>query len=673
MEGTTMTNRQHLDPQRELIVVAALTLVVALLTPSAYSQVSNCAGEADGTSCEDGNSCTVNEVCGSGVCGGGTCYCNEPATGLVGWWPGDGTANDIGAYALNGTMKNGAVFAAGEVDQAFSFDGVNGYMAVPENPTWGFSSQITLAAWIQPQSAAFANHGKIFSKFGTQGNWAYQTIVNSNGRFGLDVSGNGTTYSEFLSPSGLLLPDTWAHVAATFEAGAVKLYVNGILVDSETTRIASLFNSGIGPPSVGGDPIGGQFFAGLIDEVQVYNHALSTSEIQAIYAAGTHGICKRCTDSDGDGYGLAGDTCHNGTAQDCAPDDPATHPGVTENCRGCNLDSIIAAPDGTACDDGNACTQTSACQAGACMGSNPTSGNACDDGNPCTTADTCTAGGCAGMLVDDGVRIARPASDDPTAVISWNLAPGATGSDVVRGLVSGLPVSPTDAGETLLVRDTDSTTYEDSTVPDPGMGFWYLVRARTACGGGSWGFQIRNGGATTQREPREGCVVNVNASPRYADQGLTVTDFRTCLEWEKKDQPGESAIHSESLTFDLPGALNWLGLVNWGEHFAGHTDWRLPTSAGKSPSPTTDAAELESIIDHSYIPAIDPIFGPTEANFYWTSSRLGPNGNFIWGVDFTHGIVTLQYQLVVPGIDLPYPVRAVRGDPVVLPTPPPSP
>jgi len=652
-----MTNRRRPDtPLESIATAAALTLFVALLSRSAYSQVTNCAGEAEGTPCEDGNSCTVNELCGGGACGGGVCYCDGLATGLVGWWPGDGDANDIGGGALHGTLTNGALFAAGEVGQAFSFDGVNDYVDVADSAALEVSSQLTLMAWIRPQAGAFANHGNIFSKFGTQGNWAYQMSVTPNGRFGLKVSGNGTSASEFLSSPGTLLPDTWALVAATFQAGAVRLYIDGVLVDSETTRIPSIFDSGTTRPSVGGDPIGVQFFAGLIDEVQIYSRALSVLEIRAAYDAGAQGTCKHCADSDGDGYGLFGDTCHNGTLQDCAPNDFATHPGVTENCRGCDSDSVIVAPDGTACDDGNVCTQTGTCQAGTCIGTNPSSGNACEDGNACTTADTCTAGGCAGMLVDDGVRIGRLASGDPTAVISWNLAPGATGSDVVRGLVSGLPVGPTDAGETVLVRDTGSTTYQDPTVPAPGGGFWYLVRGRTACGGGPWGFQGRNGVATTQRQPREGCVVNVDASPRYVDHGLTVTDFRTCLEWEKKTPSGESALHGVYQTLDWHAAVDWIDSVN-AEGFAGRSDWRLPTSAGYGSQSTQLAAELESIVDHSYSPVIDPIFGPTAAGFYWSSSATPVNINFYWGVDFYDGEVDFEYY---PEL---YSVRAVRGDP----------
>jgi hypothetical protein len=112
-------------------------------------------------------------------------------------------------------------------------------------------------------------------------------------------------------------------------------------------------------------------------------------------------------------------------------------------------------------------------------------GASCDDGNGCDGTDTCSAGGCAGsMIADDGLRLDRLSPGSSTAVITWNLAPGATGTDLIRGLVSALAASPTDVGESLLVRNSGSTNDQDAAVPAPGACYWYLVRGRTACGGG---------------------------------------------------------------------------------------------------------------------------------------------------------------------------------------------
>ena len=283
-------------------------------------------------------------------------------------------------------------------------------------------------------------------------------------------------------------------------------------------------------------------------------------------------------------------------------------------------------------------------------------GEPCDDGNPCTVADQCASGECVGYpLVGDSLRVDRPAPGDPTGVISWTLSnPG--GSDLVRGLVSALPVSPTDVGETLLVKNTSALTYQDFTIPPPGGCYWYLVRWRGSCGGGSWGYQTQNGVATTPRQPHESCVVNVHASPRYVDHGLTITDLATCLEWEKKGQPGESALHDVGNTYAQGYGQQWSINLN-DEHFAGRTDWRLPTSAGCCGTPTGQAAELESIVDGTHHPTIDPIFGPTMASRYWTSSTRADIDFWGWTVNFDSGGAYSG-----PGT-CPWYMRAVRGGP----------
>jgi hypothetical protein len=87
-------------------------------------------------------------------------------------------------------------------------------------------------------------------------------------------------------------------------------------------------------------------FNGLIDEVQIYNRQLTNAEIRLIVDSGTQGVCKHCTDLDGDGYGGPGDTCPNGTLQDCADNDPTVWelPGEATDL----LAATIAVPAGSA-------------------------------------------------------------------------------------------------------------------------------------------------------------------------------------------------------------------------------------------------------------------------------------------------------------------------------------
>jgi len=69
--------------------------------------------------------------------------CVEPPSGMVSWWPGDGNALDI-QNGNNGTLQNGAAFATGEVGQAFTFDGVNDFVEVPDDPSLRIGDVISI-------------------------------------------------------------------------------------------------------------------------------------------------------------------------------------------------------------------------------------------------------------------------------------------------------------------------------------------------------------------------------------------------------------------------------------------------------------------------------------------------------------------------------------------------
>ena len=81
-----------------------------------------------------------------------------------------------------------------------------------------------------------------------------------------------------IAPAALAV-NTWTHLAATFDGAMVRLYVNGALVASQaqTTPLAPM----TGTLQIGGNSSANVFFAGRIDEVRIYNRALSAGEIQA--------------------------------------------------------------------------------------------------------------------------------------------------------------------------------------------------------------------------------------------------------------------------------------------------------------------------------------------------------------------------------------------------------
>ena len=104
---------------------------------------------------------------------------------------------------------------------------------------------------------------------------------------------------------------------------------------------------------------------------------------------------------------------------------------------------------------------------------------------------------------------------------------------------------------------------------------------------------------------------------------------------------------------------DWANQVN-AASFAGHSDWRLATSAGCCGFPTGEPAELESIVDLGApgcgvgSPCIDSIFGPTVANDYWSASPDSTFPDNAWYVSFSFGFVGFDDK------DFHLWVRAVR-------------
>lgn len=214
--------------------------------------------------------------------------CVTPAAGLVAWWPGDGNAYDV-AGANGGTLSGGATFASGKVGQAFSFDGVNGTVVVPDSSSLRLTSEFTLEAWINSRRPN--GDQPILSKLSyATGNNGYEFVFYNGGLLGLLNSPGQPWPSASVAYGGPMPANVWHHVAFTYDQSAMMLYLNGSPVATNiigpTVIASSASTLRIG--SVEGNVI---YFDGLIDEPAVYNRALSASEIGAIYSARSSGKC----------------------------------------------------------------------------------------------------------------------------------------------------------------------------------------------------------------------------------------------------------------------------------------------------------------------------------------------------------------------------------------------
>ena len=216
--------------------------------------------------------------------------CNPVPSGLVDWWKAEGNAYDsIGTN--NGTLGSGAGFTNGEVGQAFYFNGTSSsYVSIPDSPSLdSVTNSITIELWLKAnQTNVDSNWESVVSKGGAA--WEIQTAGGAK-TAGFYMGGPNPSY---VTGSQNVADGQWHHVAATYDGTNICLYVDGTL-DVSTPATGSIVQNsypmGIGYNAKGccGSPA--YFYNGRVDEVSLYHRALTASEIQAIYAAGSGGKC----------------------------------------------------------------------------------------------------------------------------------------------------------------------------------------------------------------------------------------------------------------------------------------------------------------------------------------------------------------------------------------------
>ena len=221
--------------------------------------------------------------------------CAPAPSGLVSWWRGEGSAVDS-ADSNDGTLLNGASFAAGMVGQAFSFNGSNQCVQIPYAPSL-VNSNYSVEAWVKPlaQVSDAINQDVLFGQ-----SYGQCQLLARTGSTGVRVAfAFGTDHFTFYEAAGTSeIPiGQFTHLAGTWDGTTLRLYINGVL-NAQGTPGASPVDSGcafqIGgfySPAAGDCSYVGQFFNGLIDEVSYYKRALSGAEIQSIYNAGGAGKC----------------------------------------------------------------------------------------------------------------------------------------------------------------------------------------------------------------------------------------------------------------------------------------------------------------------------------------------------------------------------------------------
>ncbi len=229
--------------------------------------------------------------------------CLLPPTGLIGWWPGDGNTFDI-QLGSNGVLMNGAGFGPGLVRQAFRFDGDDDFVDVADTPALhAIATAVTVDAWINPRALPFGE-GFVFARRDPQVSEGVSLFINNDGYLRTQMQTEGSVgFSEADSAAPVIrFNGQWQHIAVTADTatGQVALYLNGkaipiVTIGSIGGQFANVSQLFIGQRQGLNTPEGAAGvlpYKGLIDEVELYNRALSAAEIQAIYRVGSRGKCK---------------------------------------------------------------------------------------------------------------------------------------------------------------------------------------------------------------------------------------------------------------------------------------------------------------------------------------------------------------------------------------------
>ena len=203
-----------------------------------------------------------------------------PLPGLVaayGFDEGTGTTTaDQAGNANTGTVANTTWSAAGKFGKALSFNGTNSWVTVNSSPSLDLTTGMTVEAWVNPTTLGNAFRTVVFRE--EPGNEVFSLYGNQSGSPQAPVGEVRVNGFKDATASTGLATGTWTHLAETYDGSSVRLYVNGALV-STTAAPGSLVSS-TAPLRIGGNNIWGEYFSGLIDEVRVYNRALSAAEIQ---------------------------------------------------------------------------------------------------------------------------------------------------------------------------------------------------------------------------------------------------------------------------------------------------------------------------------------------------------------------------------------------------------
>jgi hypothetical protein len=213
--------------------------------------------------------------------------------GLVGMWSFNGpdldgtTATDVSGNGNDGTLQNGPAPAIGKVGQGLEFDGSDDWVDMNSSLIVG-ANEGTIGGWVYINE--WTNRYAGIYHCATGASWSNLRVVLFRYSYNNQILASISDGSSYLGTGGPKTPELninqWYHIIFTYDGNYARMYLDGEEVDSVATSIVP----GAFTPSTTGigwnAEYSSRFHDGLIDEVRIYDRALSESEIKRLYKMG---------------------------------------------------------------------------------------------------------------------------------------------------------------------------------------------------------------------------------------------------------------------------------------------------------------------------------------------------------------------------------------------------
>jgi hypothetical protein len=195
------------------------------------------------------------------------------------WWLNEATgttAADASGRSHTATL-NGPSWGPGRYGGAAMFDGINDSLSIADKADLSLN-KLTLMGWVKPTTLGSDWRTILLKEAGTRASYALYAS-SGDGKPTVEVANPAGSGMVSVKCSSTIATGAWAHVAGTYDGSALRVYLNGVECGSKA--LTGTIPTSTGALKIGGNAVWGEWFNGAIDAPQLFNRALSASEITA--------------------------------------------------------------------------------------------------------------------------------------------------------------------------------------------------------------------------------------------------------------------------------------------------------------------------------------------------------------------------------------------------------